>query len=116
MQLLFTNYNRNKIKNINKRSTSKERHIKTLIVADKSMKDHYDYIDLDAYLNTIVNIVTGQITTCAQYSPPEFGGATPVVEIDNDIAIIETGVFCGKPATASVFVSPENYNKLLKLV
>jgi hypothetical protein len=57
MQLLFTNYNRNKIKNINKRSTSKERHIKTLIVADKSMKDHYDYIDLDAYLNTTVNIV-----------------------------------------------------------
>ena len=65
---------------------------------------------------TIVNIATGQITTCAQHAPPEFGGKTPVVEIDNDIAIIETGVFCGKPATASVFVSPENYNKLLKLV
>jgi hypothetical protein len=65
---------------------------------------------------TIVNIVTGQITTCAQYAPPEFGGITPVIKIDDDIAIIETGVFCGKPATASVFVSPENYNKLLKLV
>jgi hypothetical protein len=65
---------------------------------------------------TIVNIITGQITTCAQYAPPQFGGTEPVVEIDNDIAIIETGVFCGKPATASVFVSPENYNKLLKLV
>ena len=65
---------------------------------------------------TIVNIITGQITTCAQYAPPQFGGTEPVVKIDNDIAIIETGVFCGKPATASVFVSPENYNKLLKLV
>ena len=66
---------------------------------------------------TIVNLTTGK-TTYDSYAavPPQFGGVAPVVEIDNDIAIIETGVFCGKPATASVFVSPENYNKLLKLV
>ena len=66
---------------------------------------------------TIVNIVTGKVTYDSYAAcPPQFGGITPVVEIDNDIAIIETGVFCGKPATASVFVSPENYNKLLKLI
>ena len=66
---------------------------------------------------TIVNLTTGK-TTYDSYAtvPPQFGGVAPVVEIDNDIAIIETGVFCGKPATASVFVSPENYNKLLTLV
>jgi hypothetical protein len=65
----------------------------------------------------VVNIATGQVLYDTYAGlPPQFGGTAPVVEIDNDIAIIETGVFCGKPATASVFVSPENYNKLLKLV
>ena len=64
----------------------------------------------------IVNLTTGQVSPCAQYAPPQFGGNAPTIELDNDTAVIETGIFCGKPATASVFVSPENYNKLLKLV
>ena len=76
MQLLFTNYNKNNIKNINKRSTSKERHIKTLIVADKSMKDHYDYIDLDAYLKTIVNIVN------ALFYDPSIGNLINIEDLE----------------------------------
>ena len=64
---------------------------------------------------TVVTLSTGQITPCPQYSPPEFGGFTPSIAIDNDTVIIETGIFCGKTATASVYVSPENYSKFLKL-
>lgn len=64
----------------------------------------------------IVNLRTGQVSPYAQYAPPQFGGNAPTIELDNDTAVIETGIFCGKPATASVFVNAENFNKLLKLV
>ena len=65
----------------------------------------------------VVNLTTGKITYDSfAVLPPQFGGTTPTIELDNDTAVIETGIFCGKPATASVFVNAENFNKLLKLV
>jgi len=64
---------------------------------------------------TIVNLSTGQVIPCPQNAPLHFNGTAPTIKIDDDTVIIETGVFCGKTATASVYVSPENYSKFLKL-
>lgn len=50
-----------------------------------------------------------------QYDPPQYGGprVSPTVEIPDGIAIVETGIFCGKKATASVTINPNNAAKLL---
>lgn len=50
-----------------------------------------------------------------QYAPPQFGGprSTPTVTLPVGVAIVEGGIFCGKPATARVFIHPDNATKFL---
>lgn len=64
---------------------------------------------------TAVDLATGRSKGAPQYDPPQFGGprAAPVVSIPEGIAIVETGVFMGKTATARIFINPANMAKLL---
>jgi hypothetical protein len=64
---------------------------------------------------TAVDLATGRSKGAPQYDPPQFGGprAAPVVVIPEGVAIVETGVFCGKTANASVYINPVNAAKLL---
>jgi hypothetical protein len=64
---------------------------------------------------TAVDLLTGRSKGAPQYDPPQFGGprVDPVVSLPEGIAIVETGVFMGKPATARVYVHPSNIAKLL---
>lgn len=64
---------------------------------------------------TAVDLVTLRASAADQFSPPQFGGprTAPAVEIPEGIAIVETGVFCGKAATACVYLNPINAAKLL---
>ena len=64
---------------------------------------------------TAVNLATLQTGTAAQYAPPQFGGPSKAlrVVIPAGVAIVETGVFCGKTASACVYVSTESATKLL---
>jgi hypothetical protein len=58
-----------------------------------------------------VNLLTGQISTMQRQAPPQFGGKhyAASVDIPDNVAIIETGYFCGKTATAKVYVNQSNY-------
>ena len=53
-----------------------------------------------------------------RYNPPQFGGPaiSPRVELPVGVAIVAGGVFCGKPATATVYIHPDNLAKLLPTV
>ena len=64
---------------------------------------------------TAVELATGRNKGAPQYAPPQFGGPrqSPEVQIPHDVAIVETGVFCGKTATATVYVHPVNMARLL---
>lgn len=64
---------------------------------------------------TAVDLLTCRSKGAPQYDPPQFGGpkVDPVVSIPEGIAIVETGVFMGKTATARVYVNPSNMAKLL---
>lgn len=64
---------------------------------------------------TAVDLVTGRSKGAPHYDPPQFGGpmVDPVVAIPEGIAIVETGIFQGKQATARVYVNPSNMAKLL---
>ena len=64
---------------------------------------------------TAVCLTTGRNKGAPQYDPPQFGGpaTAPTVAIPEGIAIVETGVFMGKTATARVYVNPANMAKLL---
>lgn len=64
---------------------------------------------------TAVNIESGYSLGAPQYSPPQFGGpkTDPQVDIPEGVAIIKTGIFCGKTATATVYVNPANLTKFL---
>jgi hypothetical protein len=59
---------------------------------------------------TAVDLATARCIDAPQYAPAAFGGPSqaPVVEVPLGVAIIESGVFCGKPATACVHIRPEN--------
>jgi hypothetical protein len=67
---------------------------------------------------TAVNLATMRAASAEQFAPPQFGGpaAAPTVDIPEGIAIVATGVFCGKPATASVYINPANAARLLPAV
>lgn len=71
---------------------------------DGGSRDTYTAVDLASY----------QRITAPQYDPPQFGGpAKPLtVDLPNNVAIVRTGVFCGKTATAHVYVKPLNVAKL----
>lgn len=62
-----------------------------------------------------VRLIDGFSLGAQQYAPAAFGGPrqSPVVEIPDGVAIVETGIFCGKPATASVTISPNDVTKFL---
>jgi hypothetical protein len=67
------------------------------------------------YTYTAVDLVTGRSKGAPQYDPPQFGGprVDPVVAIPEGVAIVQTGIFLGKTATARVYVNPVNMAKLL---
>ena len=62
-----------------------------------------------------IELTTGRTVAAPQFDPPQFGGprVTPRVAIPEGIAIVRTGTFCGKPATASIYICPANAAKLL---
>jgi hypothetical protein len=59
---------------------------------------------------TAVDLATARCIDAPQYAPAAFGGPSqaPVVELPRNVAIVESGVFCGKPATVRVHIRPEN--------
>lgn len=50
-----------------------------------------------------------------QYDPPQYCGPStdPVVAIPENVAIVKTGIFQGKTATATVYIHPANMAKLI---
>ena len=50
-----------------------------------------------------------------QFNPPQFGGpiTDPIVNIPVGVAIVSTGVMCGKPATAHIYFHPDDMTKFL---
>lgn len=74
---------------------------------------YWDGGSLSTY--TAVDLATGRSKGAPQYNPPQFGGpkVDPLVNIPEGVAIVETGVFCGKTANASVYLHPANAAKLL---
>ena len=64
---------------------------------------------------TAVRMTDGFSLGAPQYDPPQFGGPrqAPMVTIPVGVAIVETGTFCGKPATAAVTINPADATKFL---
>lgn len=62
-----------------------------------------------------VRLTDGFSLGAPQYNPPGFGGPAkpPSVEVPVGVAIVETGFFCGKVATASVTINPADAARLL---
>lgn len=64
-----------------------------------------------------VNLVTLRSQGAPAENPVQFGGAgTKVATLPENVAIVEAGTFCGKQASARVFVRAENMAKLLPAV
>lgn len=100
-----------------------------ILAADSSYKKHDAYIiqATSVKLNdtywasgsrgtyTAVDMITGRSQGAPQYNPPQFGGKTPSVEIPENVAIVKTGIFCGKTSVAFVYVREANMTKLLEV-
>lgn len=57
----------------------------------------------------LVNLNSGTVTPCASFAPVQFGGPREdrVQKIEPGFAVVETGTFCGKPATPSIYLPIE---------
>jgi hypothetical protein len=57
----------------------------------------------------LVNLDTGYVKPAAHYAPPQYGGPRqdPVQKIEAGFAVVEMGIFCGKPATPSIYLPIE---------
>jgi hypothetical protein len=64
---------------------------------------------------TAVNLSTKTASGAPQYDPPQFGGprSTPEVELPQGACIVETGIFCGKTATATIYLNPADATPFL---
>lgn len=56
-----------------------------------------------------VNLANGYSASAPQFNPPQFGGpiTDPVVTLPEDVAIVQGGIFNGKPATAHIYLRPD---------
>lgn len=61
-----------------------------------------------------VNLKTLAVGSAGQQNPPQFGGKTPQVAIPEGAVIVKLGTFCGRPATATVFINPANMPPVLE--
>ena len=57
----------------------------------------------------LVNLATKEVKPLAGVAPVQFGGpcVDPVQHLQVGYAVIEAGTFCGKPATPTVYLHPE---------
>lgn len=62
-----------------------------------------------------VDLRTLRTLPAPQYNPPQYCGPStdPVVEIPESVAIVKTGVFMGKTATATVYIHPNNATRFI---
>lgn len=62
-----------------------------------------------------INIHTRKVGAAPQYNPPQFGGPSEdlTVLVPAGAAIVRTGIFCGKTATAAVYLNPADVSHLL---
>lgn len=62
-----------------------------------------------------VDLATKAIGQAPQYAPRQFGGpaTTPTCDIPQGVAIVRTGIFDGKTATAYVYVNPRDVTPAL---
>ncbi len=58
----------------------------------------------------LVDLNTQQVQPCEHYNPPQFGGPRqdPVVTLAPHQAVVEAGVFCGRPATPTIYFHPDH--------
>lgn len=102
---------------------------RVILAADPSYKKHSAFVSIatavtlsgtywdggsrDTY--TAVNLANFTRNTSPQFAPPQFGGPreAPRIELPDDVVIVRTGTFCGKKATAHVYVKAFNVTKLL---
>lgn len=64
---------------------------------DGGSRNEYTAVNLDNFIS-----VNGP-----QFAPPQFGGPNEVqFDIPIGVAIIQHGIFCGKPATAFIHINP----------
>lgn len=64
---------------------------------------------------TAVALDSGRTSAAEQFAPPQFGDprVAPTVTLPDGIVIVKTGIFCGKTATAAVYVRPDNMPRML---
>lgn len=65
------------------------------------------------YTYHAIDLRTLRALPAPQYSPPQYGGPTPTVTIPEGVAIVKTGIFMGKTATATVYIHPSNATRLI---
>jgi hypothetical protein len=64
---------------------------------------------------TAVNLADKRSQGAPRYNPPQFGGPAqdPRVALPQGACIVKHGIDCGKPATAVVYMHPQDVAKLL---
>lgn len=57
----------------------------------------------------LVKLATKEVRPLAHQNPPQFGGPKedPIQPLEPGWALIEAGVFCGKPSTPTIYLHPE---------
>jgi hypothetical protein len=102
---------------------------RVVLAADRSYKKHdvilvvTDSVELTGTFweggsrstYTAVNLATFVSQGAPQYDPPQFGGprVAPNVTIPEGVAIVKTGIFCGRTGLAFVYVNEANVTKFL---
>ena len=102
------------LKNQVLRVLPKYRKHKAIVVFADSVEMHdtaWDGGSRSSY--SFLNTATGSMYDAPQYAPPQFGGPreAPRRQIPAGTIGISCGIFCGKPATVTVYLNPADKEK-----
>lgn len=87
----------------------------TILVRDRVMLSGTYWDEGSRSTYHAVDLATLRSLGAPQYDPPQYCGPStdPVVAIPENVAIVKTGIFQGKTATATVYIHPANTAKLI---
>lgn len=56
----------------------------------------------------LVDLKTSEVSHLGHWNPPQYGGPSedPIFNLKSHQAVVEAGIFCGKPSTPTIYLHP----------
>ena len=90
------------------RSISRKRSVNIIVSVDGCDNANTWWDEGSKRVLSYLNLLNGRLTLIAGTNPPQFGGRVVDVPMKKGYAILDAGIFCGKPSFPILYLHPDN--------